>query len=86
MWDLVGVDRDRPGGEEAFNAGTGRDLLAAHFSEVERIDEVERFHVSEAVICDYIRSTRFAALADNVPKLPDGLLVTAAGSVFIATR
>jgi len=25
-------------------------------------------------------------LADNVPDLPDGLVVTAAGSVFIATK
>ena len=27
-----------------------------------------------------------AVLADNVPDLPDGLVVTAAGSVFIATN
>jgi ubiquinone/menaquinone biosynthesis C-methylase UbiE len=85
MWDLVGVDRDRPGGEDGFNAENGQAVLAQHFSEVERIDENERFHITETVIRDYIRSTRWAELADNVPPLPDGLTVTAAGNVFIAT-
>lgn len=55
MWDVVGVDRDRSGGEDGFNAENGQELLAAHFREVERIDENERFHISEAVIRDYIR-------------------------------
>ena len=42
--------------------------------------------VTVTAIRDYIRATRFAALADNIPELADGLTVTAAGSVFIATR
>lgn len=85
MWELVGVARDRLGGEDGFNAENGQHILARHFTQVERNDEDERFTVSEQVIRDYIRSTRFAALADNVPPLPDGLTVTAAGCVFIAT-
>lgn len=85
MWDLVGVDRLGPGGEDGFNAENGQQVLAAHFREIERIDVEERFEISEAVIRDYIHSTRFAAMSGNVPDLPDGLTVTAAGCVFIAT-
>jgi SAM-dependent methyltransferase len=85
MSDLVGRDRDGAS-EEGFNSENGAELLAAHFDTVERVDVDERFTVTETAIRDYIRATRFAALADNVPDLPDGLSVTVAGSVFIATR
>lgn len=86
MWDLVSVDRDRPSGEDGFNAENGRGVLEPYFEHVERIDQDERFHVTEAAIRSYIGSTRWSKLADNVPQLPDGLTVTAAGCVFIATR
>ena len=52
---------------------------------VERIDIDQRFTVTEDAIRAYVRSTRFASFAGQVPELPDGLTVTAAGSVFIAT-
>lgn len=84
LWDLVGRDRDAD--EEGFSSENGGELLTLHFESVERVDVDERFTVTETAIRDYIRATRFAALADNVPELPDGLTVTAAGSVFIANR
>jgi ubiquinone/menaquinone biosynthesis C-methylase UbiE len=85
LWDLVGVDRG-DSAEVAFNSENGAGVLAPYFGGVERIDIEERFRVTEATLRAYLRSTRFAALADNVPDLPDGLSVTAAGSVFIATK
>jgi SAM-dependent methyltransferase len=84
IWELVGRDRTA-GSEESFNSENGVELLARHFDNVERVDIDERFTVTQTAIRDYIRATRFAALADNVPDLPDGLTVTAAGSVFVAT-
>ena len=84
MWDLVGLERDGDA-EEGFNTENGTELLVPYFETVERVDVDERFRVTEAAIRSYIRCTRFAALAEHVPHLPDGLIVTAAGSVFLAT-
>lgn len=84
MWDLVGRDRGADG-DGGFSTENGAELLAANFGSVERVDMNERFTVGEAAIRGYVRSTRFAALANNIPHLPDGLTVTAAGSVFVAT-
>jgi ubiquinone/menaquinone biosynthesis C-methylase UbiE len=84
LWDLVGRDRD--GASDGFSSENGVELLTRYFATVERVDIEERFRVTETAIRDYVRATRFAALAANLPELPDGLTVTAAGSVFIATR
>jgi hypothetical protein len=62
----------------------GASLLAPHFASIAQHDVSQRFRVTETAVRDYIRATRFAPLADRLPDLPDGLLVTAAGSVFIA--
>lgn len=85
MWKLIGRQREG-GAEEGFNSENGAGLLAPYFDTVERIDVGERFRVTETAIRDYIRATRFAALAERLPSLPAGLTVTAAGTVFVATR
>jgi SAM-dependent methyltransferase len=82
MWDLVG--RPAGTGEDAFCSENGASLLAPHFASIAQHDVRQRFRVTETAVRDYIRATRFAPLADQLPDLPDGLLVTAAGSVFIA--
>jgi SAM-dependent methyltransferase len=86
MWDLVGRAPDLDGAEAAFGRENGTELLERHFETVTRLDVNEPFTVSADAIRNYIRATRFAALAENVPELPDGLTVTAAGSVFISTK
>jgi ubiquinone/menaquinone biosynthesis C-methylase UbiE len=82
LWTLV----DRPSTDsETFRSEHAARLLgAAGFEKVERIDIEERFFVTEQAAHAYIRATRFAALEGDLPQLPDGLTVTAAGSVFIA--
>jgi SAM-dependent methyltransferase len=86
MWDLVGRERGLDGAEAAFGRENGSQVLEPFFATVTRRDVDRPFTVSADAIRGYIRATRFAALAENVPDLPDGLTVTAAGSVFIATK
>jgi SAM-dependent methyltransferase len=83
LWGLVG----RQGGEDArvFGSENGAGILATSFAQVEQIDVEERFVITEEAARDYIWATRFPELADRLAALPDGLTVTAAGSVFIAT-
>jgi ubiquinone/menaquinone biosynthesis C-methylase UbiE len=83
LWGLVGRRADT--GAEHFGSENGAEILATAFAHVERINLKERFQITEQAARDYIRATRFAELADELPSLPDGLTVTAAGSVFVAT-
>lgn len=83
VWDLVG--RSAEPTAATFSSENGARILATAFAHVEQIDLEERFTVTERAARDYIRATRYAALADQVPSLPDGLTVTAAGTVFLAT-
>jgi ubiquinone/menaquinone biosynthesis C-methylase UbiE len=86
MWMLVGRDLDDEGQAETFSRESGLEQLNPYFETVERVDVDERFSVTETAARDYISATRFAELAATLPPLPDGLEVTAAGSVFVATR
>ena len=82
MWDLAGRERNTDT-SETLSRENGNDLLAPHVATVARVDVDERFTVTETAIRDYIRATRFAEL--NIPDLLEGLVVTAAGSVIVAT-
>jgi SAM-dependent methyltransferase len=81
LWDLVGSPGDR---EKTFNSENGASVLGPHFASVDRHDVEERFVVTERAVRDYIAATAFAAAANRVPPLSEGLVVTAAGSVFVA--
>ncbi len=81
MWDLVG----RPAEPAVFSSENGAGALGRHFASVTRIDVIEPFTVTERAMHEYIAHTRFAALVDNLPQLPEGLTVTAISSVFVAT-
>jgi SAM-dependent methyltransferase len=85
MWDLVGRDRRADSGEAAFARENGTELLEPFFETVTRLDIDQPFTVTADAIRGYVLATRFAALVKNVPDLPNGLTVTSAGSVFIAT-
>jgi ubiquinone/menaquinone biosynthesis C-methylase UbiE len=86
MWMLVGRDLDDEGQAETFSRESGLEQLSPYFETVERVDVDERFSVTETAARDYISATRFAEYAANLPPLPAGLEVTAAGSVFVATN
>jgi ubiquinone/menaquinone biosynthesis C-methylase UbiE len=84
MWSLVGRDRTDAGHAEPFTRESGTEELRPFFGSIERVDIDKRFLVTEQAVRDYIRATRFADLVSRLPRLPKGLEVTAAGSVFIA--
>lgn len=84
LWDLLGLDGGEHA-EDAFNSEGAGEVLAPHFASVRRVDVDESFHVTAEATRAYVLATRFADLADRLPALPHGLLVTAAGSVFVAT-
>ncbi len=86
MWTLVGRSLGEDGEAETFSRESGHEQLIPFFDAVERVDIDERFTVTETAAREYIKATRFAELAVDLPALPDGLEVTAAGSVFFATR
>lgn len=85
LWDLLGLDRAEHADDE-FNSESAGAALAPYFGAVKRIDVDESFRVTEAATRAYVRATRFADLTEKLPELPDGLVVTAAGSVFVATK
>jgi SAM-dependent methyltransferase len=85
LWELVGRDlSDRDGG---FTRENGEQRLAKRFASVRRRDLDTTMRLTAAEIRDYVgHSVRHQQLAARVPELSDPLVVTAADSVFIATK
>jgi hypothetical protein len=85
LWELVGRDRsDRDGG---FTRENGEQRLAKRFATVRRRDLDTTIRLTATEIRDYVgHSVRHQHLAARVPDLSGPLMVTAADSVFIATK
>jgi SAM-dependent methyltransferase len=85
LWELVG--RDLSDRDDGFTRENGEAQLATRFQSVRRRDLDTTMLLTTTAIRDYVRhSIRHRHLAAVVPDLVEPLQVTAADSVFIATK
>jgi SAM-dependent methyltransferase len=85
MWDLVG--RDLSERRTMFMRETGLDLLAPHFSRVERIEVDGWVDMKAEDLRDYVAaSVAHKHLVDRVPEFDGTMRIGTSGAIFVAEK